>query len=87
MKKKILLLFLNPPPLTALAQELKSPDGNLSMYFAIQNGGIPVYRLTYKNKEVIKPSKLGLELKAQEFKTDLGVEGDMLQKAKNLNTT
>lgn len=87
MKKKILLLFLNMAVLTALAQELKSPDGNLSMYFAIQNGGIPVYRLTYKNKEVIKPSKLGLELKAQEFKTDLGVEGDMLQKAMNLHTS
>ncbi|MCS3201210.1 glycoside hydrolase family 97 protein [Candidatus Bacteroides intestinigallinarum] len=87
MKKKILLLFLNMAVLTALAQELKSPDGNLSMYFAIQNGGIPMYRLTYKNKEVIKPSKLGLELKAQEFKTDLGVEGDMLQKAMNLHTS
>lgn len=87
MKKKILFLFLNMAVLTALAQELKSPDGNLSMYFAIQNGGIPVYRLTYKNKEVIKPSKLGLELKAQEFKTDLGVEGDMLQKAMNLHTS
>ena len=87
MKKKILLLFLCMAVLTAMAQELKSPDGNLSMSFSIQDGGVPVYRLTYKNKEVIKPSKLGLELKAQESKTDLGVEGDMLQKAMNLHTS
>nr|WP_242052433.1 glycoside hydrolase family 97 protein [Dysgonomonas sp. GY75] len=45
------------------AQELKSPDGNLTLKFSIQNGGIPTYALTYKNKDVIKTSKLGLELK------------------------
>ena len=48
------------------AQELKSPDGNLSMNFSLQDGGIPFYHLTYKGKEVIKPSKLGFELKDKE---------------------
>ncbi|WP_419033115.1 glycoside hydrolase family 97 protein [Dysgonomonas gadei] len=48
---------------TMKAQELKSPDGNLTLKFSIQNGGIPTYALTYKNKDVIKTSKLGLELK------------------------
>lgn len=47
----------------AKAQELKSPDGNLSLSFSLQNGGIPTYSLKYKNRDVIKPSKLGLELK------------------------
>ncbi|NDV78129.1 glycoside hydrolase family 97 protein [Dysgonomonas sp. 511] len=45
------------------AQELKSPDGSLSLAFSLQSGGVPTYSLTYKGKDVIKPSKLGLELK------------------------
>ncbi|NDV69395.1 glycoside hydrolase family 97 protein [Dysgonomonas sp. 25] len=48
--------------MTCNAQELKSPNGNFAMKFYLQNGGIPTYTLTYKGKEVIKPSKLGLEL-------------------------
>ena len=45
------------------AQELKSPNGQLTMQFHLQNGGVPTYSLFYKGKTVIKPSKLGLELK------------------------
>ncbi|MGB3006548.1 MAG: glycoside hydrolase family 97 protein [Chitinophagaceae bacterium] len=45
------------------AQELKSPDGKLLMTFSLQSDGVPYYQLTYKLKEVVKPSKLGLELK------------------------
>ena len=48
---------------TLKAQELKSPDGNLTLNFSIAQGGIPTYSLTYKGKAVIKPSTLGLELK------------------------
>lgn len=47
----------------ASAQTLKSPNGNFIMTFSLQNGGTPVYSLTYKGKDIIKPSKLGLELK------------------------
>jgi glucan 1,4-alpha-glucosidase len=45
------------------AQELLSPDKNFLLRFTLQNDGVPVYSLVYKGKEVIKPSKLGLELK------------------------
>ncbi len=45
------------------AQELKSPNGQLTMQFQLQIGGVPTYSLTYKGKTVIKPSRLGLELK------------------------
>ena len=48
---------------SANAQELKSPDGHFSMNFSLQIDGTPVYKLIYKDKEVIKTSKLGLELK------------------------
>ena len=47
----------------ANSQQLKSPNGNFIMEFALQNDGTPIYNLTYKGKTVIKPSKLGLELK------------------------
>jgi hypothetical protein len=33
------------------------------MEFALQNDGTPTYSLNYKSKAVVKPSKLGLELK------------------------
>ncbi|MCW1148058.1 glycoside hydrolase family 97 protein [Flavobacterium lacisediminis] len=44
------------------AQELKSPNGNFKMVFAIENDGTPTYQLFMKNKEIIKKSKLGFEL-------------------------
>lgn len=47
----------------AFGQQLKSPNGKLTMNFALLADGSPTYNLTYKNKEVIKTSKLGLELK------------------------
>ncbi|MGB8192539.1 MAG: glycoside hydrolase family 97 protein [Chitinophagaceae bacterium] len=45
------------------AQVLRSPGGKFTMTFALQGGGIPTYQLSFKGKEVIKSSKLGLELK------------------------
>ena len=47
----------------ANAQELKSPNGNLAMRFSLLSDGTPTYTLSYKNKAVIKSSKLGLDLK------------------------
>jgi len=44
------------------AQELKSPNGNFKMIFTLENDGTPTYQLFMKNKEIIKKSKLGLEL-------------------------
>lgn len=48
---------------TIQAQQLQSPNGKLVMEFALQANGTPSYQLNYKNKAVIKTSKLGLELK------------------------
>ncbi len=47
----------------ANSQELKSPNSILTMTFSLENDGTPTYELSYKNKDVIKPSHLGLELK------------------------
>ncbi|MEO2058847.1 MAG: glycoside hydrolase family 97 protein [Mesonia sp.] len=48
---------------SSLAQELTSPNQDLKMKFSLNENGTPVYQLTYKDQEVIKPSTLGLELK------------------------
>lgn len=48
------------------AQKLTSRDGNFIMNFSLNQEGAPVYELTYKNKAVIKPSTLGLELKKED---------------------
>ncbi len=46
-----------------MAESFTSPDGNLYLDFTVNAQGEPVYQLFYKGKAVVKPSKLGLELK------------------------
>ncbi len=58
--------------LTALsADELQvsSPNGQVQMTFCLTPQGEPTYALTYKGKTVIKPSKLGLELKSTTYES------------------
>ena len=63
IKEKLMIAALAFIPLVTNAQEnLMSPDGNLSLTFSLNKEGTPIYELSYKNKEVIKPSKMGLEL-------------------------
>ena len=47
--------------ISASAQTLSSPDGNLVMTFALTQKGTPTYTLSYKGQEVIRPSALGFE--------------------------
>ena len=49
----------------ASAQEFQSPNGNFKMSFSLGNDGTPMYQLFFKNEEVIKKSKLGLELQKE----------------------
>ncbi|MGV3538640.1 MAG: glycoside hydrolase family 97 N-terminal domain-containing protein, partial [Rufibacter sp.] len=66
------------------AQELKSPNGKLVMQFSLQNNGVPTYSLTYKGKQVIKPSKMGFELKTKAADAASGgSDANMEQKAVN----
>ncbi|NUY80364.1 glycoside hydrolase family 97 protein [Flavobacterium sp. MAH-1] len=66
MKKTLLGFLFVLASCVVSAQQLKSPNGNLTMDFALQSGGVPTYKLDYKGKAVIKTSKLGLELKKDE---------------------
>ena len=54
------------------AQELLSPNKELIMNFSLKEGGVPVYELSYKGKQVIKPSTLGLELYGEQEKVEFG---------------
>ena len=56
------------------AQNLTSPDGNLKMNFSLNSNGAPVYELFFKDKAVIKPSTLGLELKREDPEKRIGFE-------------
>lgn len=56
----LLALFMSG---AAMAESITSPDGQLRLNFSVNPQGEPVYELSYKGKVVIKPSKLGLELK------------------------
>ena len=67
LKRLIYMLILSMGVTIAHAQEkLSSPDGNLSMVFSLNDQGEPIYELFYKGKTVIKPSKMGLELKKED---------------------
>ena len=46
---------------SALAQEVKSPNGDVKVNFALNNS-VPTYTVTFRGKAVIKPSRLGFEL-------------------------
>ncbi len=66
MKKKLLASCFLLLSLAAGAQQLASPDGRLQMNFRLDEAGTPTYDLFYKEKPVIKTSKLGLELKKED---------------------
>jgi hypothetical protein len=67
MKRVILLIGIGVCllGLRVKAQTVFSPDNNLKLSFSLTSEGAPEYQLWYKQKEVIKLSKLGLELKDQ----------------------
>ena len=77
---------------SAIAQELKSPDGKLKMEFSLDEQGRPTYYLQYKGKEVIKPSHLGIELKqedpnkAQDFEFKTRADASKLAQKADLQT-
>ena len=67
MKRTFLVLaFIALALLPLQAQQLISPNGKFVMNFSLDASGRPTYDLTFKGKTVVKPSKLGLELKQED---------------------
>lgn len=65
MKSIFLILLFLLFTFSIFAQNVKSPDGNLSLNFKLNDQGEAVYNLSYRNKTVVKDSKLGFEIKDQ----------------------
>ncbi|MDE5686657.1 MAG: glycoside hydrolase family 97 N-terminal domain-containing protein, partial [Paramuribaculum sp.] len=45
------------------SEVIKSPDGNIALDFSLTNSGSPQYSVTFRNRDVIRPSMLGMKLK------------------------
>jgi hypothetical protein len=65
MKKLLLIQLLLLIGFSLWAEELKSPNGQLSLMFELKDGR-PTYQMAYMGKDVIKESRLGFELKDAE---------------------
>ena len=77
MKKTLFTALALALYLGANAQTVTSPDGNVSVKFYLQDGR-PTYEMTYKKKEVIRPSHLGLELAKDKHASNGTNEQDLM---------
>ena len=64
-------------PFLATAQSVSSPNGNIVLTFSLDDGR-PQYEMTYKGKQVIRPSHLGLELAASKYASNGDSEYNLL---------
>ena len=78
MKKIIHLILFALLPALATAQKVTSPNGNVTVKFSL-NEGRPYYEMTYKNKTVLKPSRLGLELAKSKHASKGMEETDLME--------
>lgn len=76
--RRLLLLFMFVP-FIAMAQSVKSPNGNVELKFSLTGNGRPTYEMTYKGKAVIKPSHLGLELAKDKHASKGENETDLME--------
>ena len=60
--KRALISSLFFVPLMAFGENLTSPGGQVALSFTTDSQGRPTYSVSYKGKDIIKPSHLGLEL-------------------------
>ncbi|REE80022.1 glycosyl hydrolase family 97 [Lutibacter oceani] len=66
LKISILLvsvLFFSCAKKNELPTKISSPDASVTVEFQLNEKGEPTYKITFKNKEVIKTSSLGFDLK------------------------
>ena len=75
--KHLLYLIAALLPCMAMAQTVKSPDGNVVLTFKLDQGK-PTYSMTYKGKDVVKPSRLGFELAKDKHASRGGDETDLM---------
>ena len=67
MNKRLLYIITLLSVFFVNAQNLKSPNSEIELTFSLTKKGVPTYKISYKDQEVIKQSKLGLELKGDDL--------------------
>ena len=85
MKKFSVILSFLLLPMLAAAQTVTSPDGNVVLKFSLSASGQPTYEMSYKNKPVVKPSHLGLELAKDKHASKGKNETDLMDGFKETN--
>lgn len=73
-------------PMLAAAQTVTSPNGKVKLTFSLTGNGVPTYELTFKDKSVIKPSRLGLELAKDRHASRKMKETDLMDSFKIADT-
>lgn len=73
-------------PVLAAAQTVTSPNGKVKLTFSLTGNGVPTYELTFKDKNVIKPSRLGLELAKDRHASREMKETDLMDGFKIVDT-
>ena len=76
-------------PLFTMAQSVSSPNGDVVVKFTLAEGGVPTYEMSYKDKVVVKPSRLGLELAKDKHASKGKNETDLMDgfKVASVNNT
>ena len=78
MRKLLCLFIFSAMQLLTFADEVKSPNGNIVVNFSV-DGGVPTYQMTYKQKPVVKPSHLGLQLLKSKYASAGDKETDLME--------
>ncbi len=73
-------------PMLAAAQTVTSPNGKVKLTFSLTDNGAPTYALTFKDKPVVKPSRLGLELAKDKHASRKMKETDLMDGFKITDT-
>ncbi len=77
MIKNLMQTFAVMLPLLATGQTVTSPNGNVALSFSLVEGQ-PTYELKFKQREVVKPSHLGLELDKNKHASKKKKETDLM---------
>ncbi len=77
MKTLLFATVLASAAICADAQTVTSPNGNVAVKFSLQDGR-PTYEMSYKHRDVVLPSHLGLELAKEKHASNGMDEQDLM---------
>lgn len=72
--KNLLMLVALGAPMTVAAEQVTSPDGAIVVDVDIAEGGVPTYKVDYKGKPVVLPSRLGFTLASESSRRDFSAD-------------